>query len=52
MEQDTPFLYVEDKGNYELNEVANSFDEFFVNVGPDLADEIFDTATPEGWKLY
>lgn len=35
------------KENYNMDEVANSFNQFFVNVGPDLAGKIPDSGSSE-----
>ena len=36
-----------DTNNYNMDEVVNSFNNFFVNVGPKLADNISDPVTSE-----
>lgn len=38
------------KENYNMTDAVKKFNEFFVNVGPDLADKIPDQITPDGWK--
>lgn len=45
------FIY-NNKTLYDLNEVANEFNSFFVNVGPNLADsiKIHDMSLQRGWR--
>lgn len=39
------YVIDKDNGNYNREDVANSFNKFFVNFGPDLAGKIPDPGT-------
>ena len=41
------YFFVNNTEKYNMNEVVNSFNEFFVNIGPSLAEKIPDPAVSD-----